>query len=207
MSNARNLGNLANNVSADGRLMPSGCSGVVSTSLGGFQQSLTTYTGGVIYGTGSGFACTQNLGATSGQVLLSGGAGIPFWGALPAAELTQLSSGSFMMGMSSITISPLILSNYKFLYIYISNLNCMMTYGLTIGTALVSNQSNATSAWGMIMLDLVNNTGSATLMRTSGSGVSYLSGTTGINQMTGSITIGCSPTTFTSGTYVLYGQP
>lgn len=207
MSNARNLANLANNVSADGRLMQSGCSGLISTSLGGLQQSTTTYVGGVVYGTGSGFAMTQNLGATSGQVLLSTGTGAPYWGALPSASLTQLSSGSFMMGMSSVTISPLMLSSYKALYLYISNLNCMMSYGLSIGTALVSNQSNATSAWGMIMLDLVNNTGSATLMRVSGSGVSYMSGTTGINQMTGSITISCGPTTFTSGSYVLYGQP
>lgn len=207
MANARNLANLANNVTTDGRLKEAGCSGIVGTALGGTASNITVTAGGVFYGTGSGVACTTNMGATSGQILLSNGAGAPYWGSLPAATTTQLASGSFMMGMSSVTISPLMLTTYKFVYIYISNLNCMMSYGLQVGSANISNQSNSFPSFGMVMIDLINNTASATMMRTSGSGVAYLSGTPNITTMSGSITMSVMATTFTSGSYILYGQP
>ena len=60
MSYARNLGNLANNVTSDGRLTNSGCSGIVGIASGGTNSNITVTAGGVIYGTGSAFDCTTS---------------------------------------------------------------------------------------------------------------------------------------------------
>ena len=206
MSQAQNLGKLANNVSADGRILSSGLVNAVSISNGGFGSAVSVTAGSVFCGLGVA-GIGSIAGGTSGQVLISQGSANPIWGASPAAEVTQLASASIMGGFNSFTISPLMLTTYKFLYLYFVNLNCMFPYSLTIGSASLSSQSNTTSSMGMIMLDLINNACSATSMRVSGSGAAYMSGTHNVSQFTTSITVSCGATTFTSGNYILYGQP
>ena len=68
MTQARNLGALADNVST---------AGVLGISGGGTNSNATPTAGAVPYGTGTAFAFTT--AGTTGQVLTSQGASAPIW--------------------------------------------------------------------------------------------------------------------------------
>lgn len=57
--------------------------GTLGIANGGTNTNATPTAGGVAYGTGTAYAITA--AGSSGQVLTSGGAGAPTWGAIPAA--------------------------------------------------------------------------------------------------------------------------
>jgi len=73
MTQARNLGSLADNVNS---------SGVLGIAGGGTNSTATPTAGGVVYGTGTAHAITS--AGTSGQVLTSADSGTPTWTTISA---------------------------------------------------------------------------------------------------------------------------
>ena len=84
MTQAWNLSQLANKVNAAGKLdAGTGLANAVPVANGGTNNaSLGVVAGGIYYGDGS--KIVETSAGTSGQVLLSGGAGAPTWGTLSA---------------------------------------------------------------------------------------------------------------------------
>lgn len=125
MTQAFNLSQLANKVNTSGQLdVSTGLTGTISTSnlptipinKGGTNNaSLAVTAGGVVYTDGS---ALQNVGlGTSGYYLQSNGASAPTWTAVSAGGMTALAQATITSGAATYTVSSLVLTSYKFLFI------------------------------------------------------------------------------------------
>ena len=88
---------------ATGLSLTTGVTGILPISNGGTNSTATPTAGGIVYGNGT--AHLISTAGTSGQVLVSGGAGAPIW----AANGVTVGSTSIALGAAATTVNGLTL--------------------------------------------------------------------------------------------------
>jgi hypothetical protein len=181
-------------------------------------KSFGTFTaaGGIAYATSTTALAAIGAG-TAGQALLSGGAGAPTWGTLPAAGgMTLLGTLATTSG-TTVTLSGLDLTSYKFLVATFDSVSTNNNGSLRLGSTtgfLLSDVTGGIAAGvnGIFTTDLTNGRSTSVtaqynvgLNQMSSGTPAYAGNQNVVTTASTSITFGYSAGSFDAGSILIYG--
>jgi hypothetical protein len=120
-------------------------SGTLPIANGGTNSTATPTAGGIGYGTGTAIAITA--AGTSGQALISNGAGAPSWGVAGATVTTTSTNATFYPVFNASTSGSLTTANVNASFTYNPSLGTLLAPQVAASNGLVLNNSTVSTSY------------------------------------------------------------